>query len=89
MIVMSAPAFRRYRGVMPRFAPLLLLLSLTGCIRTVADVVTFPVKAAAQGVDWATTSQDEADRNRGRKIRKEERREAKEARKAERRRDED
>ena len=67
-----------------RMSVLLLALALTGCVRTVASVVTFPVKAAAQGVDWATTSQDEADRNRGRAIRKDEERQAKEARKAER-----
>ena len=87
---MSAQPFPRYPVIMIRLVPLLLLVSLTGCVRTVADIVTFPVKAAAQGVDWATTSQDEADRNRGRQIRKEERRQVKEARKAERRRrDED
>jgi hypothetical protein len=61
--------------------PLLVLLALPGCVRTVANVVTFPVRATAQGVDWATTSQDEADRNRGRKMRKEEERRAKEERK--------
>jgi hypothetical protein len=64
-----------------RALPLLLILALTGCVRTVANVVTFPVKAASQGVDWATTSQDEADRNRGRKLRKEEQRQAREERK--------
>jgi hypothetical protein len=60
------------------------LLALTGCVRTVADVVTFPVKAAAQGVDWATTSQDEADRNLGRKVRKEEERRGREERRRQR-----
>jgi hypothetical protein len=59
----------------------LALLALTGCVRTVANVVTFPVKAAAQGVDWATTSQDESDRNLGRKTRKEEERRGREERK--------
>ena len=43
---------------------------LGGCVSTVATVVTAPVRVAAKGVDWATTSQSEADRNRGRKIRK-------------------
>jgi uncharacterized lipoprotein YajG len=58
---------------------------LSGCVmRTAANVVTLPVKAASQGVDWATTSQDEADRNRGRELRKQEEREAKERRRAER-----
>lgn len=61
----------------------LAVLALPGCVRTVADVVTFPVKAAAQGVDWATTSQDEADRNRGRRERKAEERERKEQRRYE------
>jgi hypothetical protein len=46
------------------------ILLLGGCLSTVATVVTAPVKIAAKGVDWATTSQSEADRNRGRKIRK-------------------
>jgi hypothetical protein len=48
------------------------VLLLSGCVSTVASVVTAPVRVAAKGVDWATTSQSEADRNRGRKIRKEE-----------------
>ena len=55
-------------------------LALTGCMRTVAGVVTAPVKVVSQGADWATTSQDEADRNRGREIRKQEEREARERR---------
>ncbi len=54
---------------------------LGGCVRTAASIVTFPVKAASQGVDWATTSQDEADRNYGRKVRKQEAREGREAKK--------
>ncbi len=58
-----------------------LAVPLGGCVRTVASVVTFPVKAAGQGVDWATTSQDEADRNYGRKVRKQEAREGREAKK--------
>ncbi|CAN5186260.1 hypothetical protein BH10PSE12_BH10PSE12_21300 [soil metagenome] len=56
---------------------------LQGCIaRTAANIVTLPVRAGAQGVDWATTSQDEADRNRGRDMRKQEKQDAKERRKA-------
>jgi hypothetical protein len=46
------------------------VMLLGGCVSTVASVVTAPVRVAAKGVDWATTSQSEADRNRGRKIRK-------------------
>lgn len=60
----------------------LLLLALTGCVRTVASVVTAPVRAGSQVVDWTTTSQDEADRNYGRKMRKQEAREGKERKKA-------
>jgi hypothetical protein len=57
---------------------------LGGCVvKTAANVVTLPVRAGAQAADWATTSQDEADRNAGRKAREEKEREAKAARKAE------
>lgn len=56
-------------------AVLLVALMLSGCIaRTAAAVVTAPVKAVGQAADWATTSQDEADRNRGREIREQEER---------------
>ena len=55
-------------------------LSLAGCISTVASVVTAPVKAVAQVADWSTTSQDEADRNRGRELRAREERVGKLAR---------
>lgn len=62
----------------------LLPLLAGGCVaRTALDVVTFPVKAGAKAVDWTTTSQSEADRNRGRADRKREERAAKEQRKAE------
>lgn len=65
------------------FAALLPLLA-GGCVaRTAYNVVTFPVKAGAKAVDWTTTSQSEADRNRGRAERKREERADKERRKAE------
>lgn len=66
---------------------LLLILPLTvgGCVRTVASVATAPFKVAGQVVDWTTTSQDEADRNYGRKMRKKEAREGRERREFERR----
>ena len=51
-------------------ALILPVLLLGGCISTVATVVTAPVRVAAKAADWATTSQSEADRNRGRAIRK-------------------
>ena len=48
-------------------------LSLGGCLASAAlDVVTAPVKVASKAVDVATTSQSEADENRGREIRKRE-----------------
>lgn len=43
------------------------LFMLSGC-----GVATLPVKATSKVVDWSTTSRDEADRNRGREIRKSE-----------------
>jgi hypothetical protein len=47
------------------------MLLLPACVaKTALDVVTMPVKATAQAADWATTSQDEADRNHGRELRK-------------------
>lgn len=52
----------------------LLPLALGGCVveaaRTAVDIVTLPVKVVAKGVDLATTSQSEADENRGRALRK-------------------
>ena len=58
-----------------------LLIALSGCVSTVASVVTAPVRATSQVVDWTTTSQDEADRNYGRKMRKQEAREGREMKK--------
>lgn len=57
-----------------------------GCVSTVWNVATAPVRAGAQVVDWTTTSQSEADRNYGRKMRKKEAREGREMRKEEARR---
>lgn len=46
-------------------------LALSGCLaKTAASVVTAPIKVASKGVDLATTSQSEADENRGKKLRK-------------------
>jgi hypothetical protein len=55
-------------------------LALGGCVSTVGKVVTAPVRVAGKAVDWTTTSQDEADRNRGRQIRKAEERARKQCR---------
>lgn len=50
-------------------------LMLSGClVKTAANVVTAPVRAAGKAVDLATTSQSEADEARGREIRRREER---------------
>jgi len=55
---------------------------LTGCVAHAAyDVVTLPVRAGSQVVDWTTTSRSEADRNLGRKVRKQRERDARAAKK--------
>ena len=53
-----------------------------GCVHTVTSVATAPFKVAGKAVDWTTTSQSEADRNYGRKMRKQEEREGKARKKA-------
>ena len=68
-----------------RNLPVLLLPLLAGgCVSTAAAIVKAPFQAAGQVVDWSTTSQEEADRNYGRKMRKQEAREGKERREFER-----
>lgn len=48
-------------------------LITSGCVaKTLVDVATLPVRAGAKAVDLATTSQSEADENRGREIRRRE-----------------
>jgi hypothetical protein len=64
--------------------------ALSGCVaKTAVDLVTLPVRAAAgvvgAGVDALTTTQAEADRERGRRLREEDERRGREARRAERR----
>ena len=55
-----------------------------GCIaKTAWDVATLPVKAGSQVVDWTTTSQEESDRNYGKKMRQKEAEEGKARRKHE------
>lgn len=45
--------------------------ALEGCVaRTALNVVTAPVGVAAKAADWATVSGDEADRARGRELRR-------------------
>lgn len=70
---------------MKKILSCLLLVSLSGCVvSTAAHVVTMPVRAGAKAVDWATVSQDESDRNRGRRERKAEKKQRKQQRAAER-----
>lgn len=52
-------------------------LPVSGCVGTLVDVATAPVKVVSKGVDLATTSQSEADEKRGREIRRREERLAK------------
>ena len=64
-----------------RILPLLLLpLAAGGCVSTAASIVKAPFQVAGKAVDWTTTSQSEADRNYGRKMRKAEEREGRERR---------
>jgi len=49
----------------------LTVLVLSGCLaNAAAGIVTAPVRIGAKAVDMVTTSQSEADENRGRAIRK-------------------
>ena len=55
--------------------------ALSGCIvgsvaKTAVDVVSIPVKVVGHGVDAVTTSQSEADEQRGRELRREDERRA-------------
>ncbi|USU06355.1 hypothetical protein NF700_05850 [Sphingomonadaceae bacterium OTU29MARTA1] len=68
-----------------RIAPLVclpLLLATGGCISTAASIVKAPFQVAGKAVDWTTTSQEEADRNYGRKMRKQEAKEGRERKEA-------
>ena len=73
------------RGKLYRLTFVAALLPLTGCIGTIATIVTAPIKLVGGvvdvTVDTLTTSRDEADRNRGRAARKQEDRDQKAAKK--------
>lgn len=62
--------------------PLLLPLATGGCVSTATTIVKAPFQVAGKAIDWTTTSQEEADRNYGRKMREQEAREGRERRKA-------
>ena len=51
--------------------PLLAALTLSGCgVGTLVNVASAPVRVAGKAVDMSTTSQSEADENRGRELRR-------------------
>ncbi len=57
----------------PLFGLMLIVPALSGCgVGTLVNVVTAPVRVTGKAIDLATTSQSEADENRGRKLRKQE-----------------
>lgn len=62
---------------MRKIVPLIVLLPLGGCISTATTIVKAPFQVAGKAVDWTTTSQEEADRNYGKKMRKQEAEEGK------------
>lgn len=59
---------------------LVLPLFATACVGTATSVIKAPFQVAGKAVDWTTTSQSEADRNYGKKMRKAEEREGRERR---------
>lgn len=66
---------------MSRVLLLAACLLLPGCVvHTAYDVATAPVRAGSKVVDWSTTSRSEADRNLGRRVRKERKQQEKEQR---------
>jgi len=49
----------------------LLPFALQGCVaRTAYNVARAPIQAGSKAADWATVSGDEADRERGRELRR-------------------
>ena len=70
---------------MKRIAFLLPLVACAGCVSTATTIVKAPFQVAGKAIDWTTTSQEEADRNYGKKMRKAEAREGKERREYEKR----
>ena len=63
------------RKIVPVLAVLPFLVS--GCISTAASIVKAPFQVAGKAVDWTTTSQQESDRNYGKRMRKQEAEEGK------------
>ena len=70
---------------MKSFSILMAALLLSGCVvgtvaKTAVDVATIPVKVVSSGVDAATTSQSEADEQRGRELRRQDEERGRQAR---------
>ena len=72
-----------------RWLVLPLALALVGCVSTAVAVVKAPFQLVGAGVDVMTTSQEEADRNRGRALRKQDEAAAKADKRAEKQRRKD
>jgi hypothetical protein len=66
-----------------------LALVVVGCVSTAVAVVKAPFQLVGAGVDVMTTSQEEADRNRGRALRKQDEAETKAVKRAEKQRRKD
>ena len=72
---MSKRTNPRLRTLSFALAMFALPIMLSGCVvKTVADVITLPVKAGSKAFDMATTSQSESDEKRGRAMRQQEER---------------
>lgn len=56
------------RAILALFA----MLILSGCVSTAASIITAPVRMVGGAADLMTTSQSEADQNRGRAMRERE-----------------
>ncbi len=72
-----------------RWLVLPLALVVVGCVSTAVAVVKAPFQLVGAGVDVMTTSQEEADRNRGRALRKQDEAETKAVKRAEKQRRKD
>jgi len=66
-----------------RWLVLPLAMVVAGCVSTAVAVVKAPFQLVGAGVDVMTTSQEEADRNRGRALRKQDEAAAKADKRAE------
>ncbi len=73
----------------PLLAAPMAALCLSGCVSAATSIVKAPFQVVGKAVDWTTTSQEEADRNYGKKMRKKEAEEGREMREAEKQRRKD